>query len=147
MKNYYPILSLCVFLCFVSNIFAQQTLFGTVKDNVGDPVIGGTVKVLKGTEYVTGTATDVDGNYTINLDSGEYNIEFSYVGYSSILIEGVEVHAKQRNKLDVNFEGAEKFNFEGCGGIPRCGPLIDISNTTQGMIICSDEIRRVSKPN
>lgn len=63
---------------FGSSVWAQQvvTVKGTVKDADNNPVIGATV-VVKGSTQ--GTATDIDGNYTINVSPGQI-LEFSYVG-------------------------------------------------------------------
>ncbi len=56
----------------------QQTkkITGNVSDAMG-PIIGATVKV-KGTNNVA--VTDMDGNYTLNVSSGQ-TVEVSYVGY------------------------------------------------------------------
>ena len=61
--------------------FAQGIkVTGTVTDeNNGEPIIGAAVKV-KGSS--TGTVTDIDGNYTINMQAGQ-TLEFSYVGYTT----------------------------------------------------------------
>lgn len=63
---------------FAVSSWAQQavTVKGTVKDAENNPVIGATV-VVKGTTI--GTTTDIDGNYTINVNPGQV-LEFSYVG-------------------------------------------------------------------
>ena len=63
---------------FTISSWAQQavTVKGTVKDSENNPVIGATV-VVKGTTI--GTTTDIDGNYTINVNPGQV-LEFSYVG-------------------------------------------------------------------
>ena len=63
---------------FALSSWAQQasTVKGTVKDADNNPVIGATV-VVKGTTI--GTTTDIDGNYTINVNPGQV-LEFSYVG-------------------------------------------------------------------
>ena len=63
---------------FALSGWAQQaiTVKGTVKDAENNPVIGATV-VVKGTTI--GTTTDIDGNYTINVNPGQV-LEFSYVG-------------------------------------------------------------------
>ena len=63
---------------FTLSSWAQQamTVKGTVKDSENNPVIGATV-VVKGTTI--GTTTDIDGNYTINVNPGQV-LEFSYVG-------------------------------------------------------------------
>lgn len=48
--------------------FAQKiTVRGYVDDETGEPLIGATV-MEKGTS--NGTATDIDGNFTINVDPG-----------------------------------------------------------------------------
>lgn len=63
---------------FAISGWAQQAgiVKGTVKDADNNPVIGATV-VVKGTTL--GTTTDIDGNYTIQVEPGQV-LEFSYVG-------------------------------------------------------------------
>jgi iron complex outermembrane receptor protein len=56
---------------------AQRTISGTVVDNDGEPLIGANV-LIKGT--MTGTITDIDGNYTLNVNDGDVLV-FSYTGY------------------------------------------------------------------
>ena len=59
--------------------FAQEkTISGTVVDETNMPLPGATV-VIKGT--TTGAATDFDGKYTINANTGD-TLTFSYVGYA-----------------------------------------------------------------
>ncbi len=61
--------------------FSQTTLSGKVVDaNTGESLIGATIVYGKG----MGTATDIDGNYTIPIHSGERSIQVSYVGYKAI---------------------------------------------------------------
>lgn len=55
------------------------TVTGTVVDNTGEPLIGATVMV-KGSS--NGTATDIDGNFTLNNVEGK-TIVVSYVGYKT----------------------------------------------------------------
>ena len=58
--------------------FAQKiTVHGYVDDELGEPLIGATV-MEKGTS--NGTATDIDGNFTLNVDPNA-TIVISYVGY------------------------------------------------------------------
>jgi len=83
MKNFsnFSSLLLCgVFLLFSHSIFSQATLNGNVSDETG-PLIGATVKIV-GT--ATGTITDLDGNFTMNLSPGAYVIEASYTGYTEM---------------------------------------------------------------
>ena len=72
-------LVLMMLLC-VGLLSAQRTITGTVSDQSGEPLIGASV-LLKGTS--TGTVTDFDGTYTLDIPSGEQTLLFSYTGYTS----------------------------------------------------------------
>ena len=62
--------------------FAQNIdVSGTVVDKDGEPLIGATV-MLAGTSV--GTATDLDGNYTLKNVDPKARIIFSYIGYNSL---------------------------------------------------------------
>ena len=57
------------------------TLKGNVIDaNLKDALIGASVVAKDG----VGTTTDIDGNYTLELDAGSYSITFSYIGYHNV---------------------------------------------------------------
>ena len=57
----------------------KSTLSGVVTDEAsGEVLIGATVTVGK-----TGTVTDFDGKYSLNLENGEYVVQYSYVGYAT----------------------------------------------------------------
>ncbi|WP_163323774.1 SusC/RagA family TonB-linked outer membrane protein [Draconibacterium mangrovi] len=58
----------------------QKVISGTVTDNTEEPLPGVTV-VVKGT--TNGTVTDIDGNYSISVDSETDVIIFSFVGMKS----------------------------------------------------------------
>ena len=58
---------------------AQGTkVSGTVKDDMGDPVIGATV--MEDGNASNATVTDLDGNFTITLPSSSKKVTISYVG-------------------------------------------------------------------
>ena len=63
-------------------LFAQKTLTGTVKDGNanGEAIIGATVQI---TGTGTGTITDIDGNFSVEVPAGKTQITVSYVGYKS----------------------------------------------------------------
>ncbi len=72
--------ALLLFLLLASwNIFAQQQkITGKVTDAAtGELLIG--VNIIYGSGK--GTITDINGNYVLKLDQGEYTLEISYVGY------------------------------------------------------------------
>lgn len=64
-------------------MFAQQhSVKGTVVDQNGQPIIGMTV-MEQGTQ--NGTTTDIDGNYQITVSSGEAVLEFTALGYQTVV--------------------------------------------------------------
>ena len=75
---------LYLFLLIAISVSAEQFLIkGKVVDENNEPMIGATVYV-KGTNH--GTATDIDGNYSIVVEKGE-TLKITYVGYYSKEIE------------------------------------------------------------
>ena len=54
----------------------EKAVSGTVTDTGGMPLPGANV-IIKGTS--TGTQTDFDGNFTINVSEGEI-LQISYIG-------------------------------------------------------------------
>lgn len=73
-------------LCAIGANAQSITVRGTVVDPSGEPLIGASI-LAEGTSV--GTATDIDGNYTINV-SPDATLVFSYVGYDpqSIAVKG-----------------------------------------------------------
>ncbi len=70
-----------IFLLVGGYVFAQGKITGTVVDGeTGEPLPGANV-ALKGTK--TGTATDFDGNFTLEAKAGDYTLVISYVGYET----------------------------------------------------------------
>lgn len=80
MKKRVTLFLSCLFIS-IGLIFAQTTVpsNGTVVDETGEPLIGVSVAV-KGT--TTGTITDIDGNFTLNVPSNSSVLVFSLVGMS-----------------------------------------------------------------
>jgi iron complex outermembrane recepter protein len=73
----------CLFFCLFSTVlFAQKfTLSGTVTDAESkEPLVGASI-VVNGT--TKGAVTDIDGNFQLVLDKGDYDLVVSYVGYTS----------------------------------------------------------------
>jgi TonB-dependent receptor len=63
---------------------------GTViEDESGWTVIGAPVSVVG--QPLTGTATDLDGIFSLKLPAGTYNLQISYISFQTLIIEGVEV--------------------------------------------------------
>ncbi len=54
---------------------------GRVVDEKGEAVEYATVVLLKGTEQVTGMATDNEGRFTLKVPTGDYTLSIQYLGY------------------------------------------------------------------
>lgn len=67
-------------LLFPSVMFSQSTISGTVTEATTSLPIPGVNVIIRGTS--TGTTTDFDGKYSLNVNSGDV-IVFSYLGYST----------------------------------------------------------------
>lgn len=71
---------LAVMLFFSYSAMAQFTVKGTVKDAANEALIGVSI-LVKGT--TSGTITDFDGSYSINVPSSPAALVFSYTGFAS----------------------------------------------------------------
>lgn len=91
------LLALFVALTVSLASFAQKiTVRGTVLEPEGEPAIGASVEVLGSTGF--GVATDIDGNYKIDVDP-QGTLVFSYVG-----CDKMEVPVNGRNVIDVKLK-------------------------------------------
>ena len=83
---------------FAISIYAQNvTVKGSVKDQLGEPIVGGTVMV-KGANK--GTITDIDGKYSIEC-APNATLTYSYIGY-------VAVEEKVNNRTTINVQLKEE---------------------------------------
>lgn len=54
---------------------------GLVFDEQQKPILLATIKVLSNGELITGTKTNKNGEFSLELASGNYNLETSFIGY------------------------------------------------------------------
>lgn len=83
-------------LIFPSKLLSQSTVTGTVTEATSALPVPGVNVIIKGTS--TGTTTDFDGKYSINVTSGDVLV-FSYVGYAT-----QEITYSNQNTLNVALE-------------------------------------------
>ena len=96
MRKY---LTMVVLFLLGMTAYAQQhSVKGTVVDQNGQPVIGMTV-MEQGTQ--NGTTTDIDGNWQLTVSSGQATLEFTALGYASVV-------EKINNRAVINIEVAEE---------------------------------------
>ena len=91
MKRYVYVLVALVFS--LGSSMAQRTISGTVVDAAGEALIGANV-ILKGTSI--GTATDIDGTYSLSVPDEGGILVFSYTGFST-----QEVEIETSNTIDL----------------------------------------------
>lgn len=73
---------MCVILSAPASAQSSGTVNGTVVDEAEHlPMPGVTVAVIKGGKMVTGTSTNIDGEFSIAVPSGA-KLRFSYIGYA-----------------------------------------------------------------
>ncbi|MCB0636833.1 MAG: TonB-dependent receptor plug domain-containing protein, partial [Lewinella sp.] len=141
------------------NFAMAQTITGTVTDaETGESLIGANILVV-GTS--TGTITDFDGTYSLNVPAGATQLEFSYTGYSSQVIDiagrsTIDVMMSAGELLDevvvvgygsqkekeitsaVTSVGADEFNR---------GPITDPAQLLQGKVAGLQVYNRGGNPN
>lgn len=80
-------------------LFAQKgTLRGNVTDAVtGEPIMFGSVYIH---QIGNGMMTDLDGNYSIDLQPGNYDIKFTYIGYKDTVWNDVTL--KSDDTITIN---------------------------------------------
>jgi TonB-dependent receptor len=100
------IATLFILLFFYTASFAQAVkLGGKVNNDKNEPLPGVSIKVTNG----PATTTDVDGHFTLTLNSGQkYEILLTAVGYTSKTVSDVEVRAGQPNEINIILEVTAK---------------------------------------
>jgi len=117
-----------------------ETLVGNISDGT-EPLIGATVKVLRGTDAVRGTITDFNGDYRITLEPGTYDLEFSYTGFQTQKITGVKVFAGKITTQNVVMSKAKVLDVMEIS--THRVPLIEQDNTSGGQTLTSDQIKNL----
>lgn len=69
-----------VIMALPNDVLQQRRITGTITDETKEPLTGVTV-IVKGT--ASGTITDLDGNYSIEVPDNKTVLEFSYIGFNS----------------------------------------------------------------
>ena len=118
------------------SLFAQEK--GFIRGNIGDGQFGGpliganvTIPALSG----VGATTDFDGNYSISIEPGTYEVKVSYISFADQIFKDVEVKAGEVTKLDAVLEMAtqEVAMVEVVATVRKnseAGVLMDMKNAT-----------------
>lgn len=124
------------FLTITNILFAQEK--GFIRGNIGDGQFGGpliganiTIPALSG----VGATTDFDGNYSIAVEPGTYEVKVSYISFADQVFKQVVVKAGEVTKLDATLEMAtqEVAMVEVVATVRKnseAGVLMDMKNAT-----------------
>ncbi len=107
MMNRY-LLFCTFFFGFASSNYAQTgKLEGRITDlRTGSKLTSVTVEVVETQKKI---ASDIDGHYILNLDTGKiFTIRFSSIGYATKIIEEIKTQSGKTTVMDVSLETATK---------------------------------------
>ena len=113
----------CVFLN-LGMALAQTHVSGVVTSSEdGSPIIGASVKIVGTT---SGTVTDIDGNFALDLESNKAELEFSYIG---MVTKKLKASEKMQVVLDPDTHVLEQVIITGYGAAKKLGSVVGaISN-------------------
>lgn len=108
----------------VGMALAQTHVSGVVTSSEdGSPIIGASVKIVGTT---TGTVTDIDGNFSLDLEKSGSELEFSYIGMVSKRVKASE---KMQVVLNPDSHMLEQVIVTGYGAAKKLGSVVGaISN-------------------
>ena len=146
MKNklikHFSIVSFILMILCVQNIMAQKrTVSGIVTDSKNEPLIGVNVTIKNAS--TTGTITDIDGKYSLEIPSGNSVLVFSYIGYST-----QEIKVNNQSVVDVvlkdDMQALEEVVVIGYGTVKR-RDLTGAVASVQGKDIAANPVSNVSQ--
>ncbi|MFK7775490.1 MAG: carboxypeptidase-like regulatory domain-containing protein [Saprospiraceae bacterium] len=126
----------------------NSMISGKVTDkNTGEEMIAANIMVSKNGNLIQGVTSDIDGDYSIGVDAGTYDLEFSYTGYPTKKIKDVVVEEAEIKVVDAKLEIGRMM-------ITYCPiligykiPLIKQDEISTGITISSDKIRNLPTRN
>ena len=99
--------TLIISLVTISSIWSQtSTISGTVYDAETSDVLPFANVSVKNTDK--GTSTDFEGKYRLEVEPGNYTVEFSFVGYQTQEITDVTVEPNEEEIIKVTLSAASE---------------------------------------
>ncbi len=133
-------LLIAILLLSFSSVFAQKTgnLSGVVTDAATGEGLPGVNVILKGTYY--GAATDIEGKFKISgITVGDYNVNFSLIGYKPVQYTGIRIQANNTTTLEVKLEETV-LTLDQDVVVIGDKPLMDVEETESKRTISREEI-------
>ena len=89
-----------IFILFTSFIYSQSgKVTGLIMDGEYDEPMAFANVIVKGS--TTGTTSDFDGKYSLDLEPGKYTLTFSFIGYQTIEVSEVLIKSDEVEQIDV----------------------------------------------
>ncbi len=142
------LLIIAFFIIGWTGMTAQTTIEGKVIEKESkEAILFGTIALYRGGVLITGTETDLEGNYFLSdVQPGTYDMEASYVGFATQKVTGIVIKAGRTNK--VNFDlSSDAIVITGVEIKAYKVPLIEFDNTTQGNTVTAEKIRALPTKN
>ncbi len=100
-----PIFSFITIIIFSCTVFAKPTgtIYGTVTDSLSkQPLFGVNIIIV---ENGRGVSSNSAGYFEFSaVDTGEFTLEFTYIGYKKQILSGVVVRESGRTRLNISME-------------------------------------------
>lgn len=142
-KNYF----VSFLLSFISiALFAQSgEVSGKIIDENGEAIPFANISIVEnGVATGVGATTDFDGFYSIKpLNPGQYDVKFSFIGYTSVIKTGVVVKNDKSTYLDQELSPSAQ-KIEDVVVIRYKVPLIDPGATSSQQTMTSEDIENLS---
>ncbi len=136
-----------LFLATLGPLAAQHDkagVYGVVRDAKSGETLPGVNVYIQGTNF--GTATDINGHYELNgISPGEYNIEFSFIGYAKKAFTGIRLKGGEKKELNVSLE-TTALTFDEVVIVGK-KPLVDIDDPKGTTEIEKDVIEEAPTTN
>jgi len=104
MKKYYFLLLITI-IPFLSTFSQKATISGTVRDFKTNETLVGVNVVFSPTKGVT---TNENGYYSIELEAGEYNIEYRFIGYAT---KKRKIEVRENDKISINVKLEDEYKI------------------------------------
>ena len=106
MKNYHHALLTILLFLVVGNLAAQRSIEGIVKGKVSDqstgqPLFFATISIFNAADssLVTGGTTDEQGVFSIEINSGVYYADITFISYQNKIINDIRIAAPMKQYI------------------------------------------------
>ncbi len=112
---------------------------GKIMDVISqEELIGASVRLRRNNDLVHGTITDISGNFRIQVDSGTYDIECSYTGFTTFVQPCVQVKLGRTINATIHMKSMD--NLEYIDYVSCTTPIIQPDKTSGGQTFTSEQL-------